>query len=69
MNEKYTGTRISDDYTLLRIDLKRIEGLFVGSLFTEDLYVFNQGVDAGLAFRSYEGVAETVMGLARVRLR
>lgn len=46
--------------------LRRIDGLFVGQLTQEELSLFNQACDLGLARRLYEGGAG-FLGLARVR--
>jgi len=48
-------------------ELERLEGLFVGQLDPSDMAVFEQAVEDGLAFRSYEG-GPGFMGLAKVRL-
>jgi hypothetical protein len=48
-------------------DLERIDGLFVGSLNSYELWLFNHAVADGMAERFYEGGAG-FMGLAKVRL-
>ena len=48
-------------------EVRRMAGQFVGSLHEHDIRLFQRAVDAGLAYRSYEG-AGGLMGLAKVRL-
>jgi hypothetical protein len=48
-------------------DLRRIDGLFVGMLDKDELWLFEKAVEDGKARRSYEGGAG-FMGLAKVRV-
>ena len=50
------------------IELKRLDGLFVGQLDSEEMKEFNKAIEEGTAYRSYEGMSG-FMGLAKVRLR
>lgn len=53
---------------LLRERVSKWDGFFVGMLSDDELEVFDAAVEAGVAFRSYEG-GGGLMGLAKVRLR
>lgn len=48
-------------------ELRRLDGLFVGQLEPEEIDLFEQAIERGMARRSYEGAAG-FMGLAKVRI-
>ena len=49
-------------------ELSGLRGLFVGQLDQDEMRLFEKGVRAGIAFRSYEGVG-AFLGLAKVGIR
>lgn len=52
----------------LRAEVREFDGLFVGQLSEYEQATFDAAVDAGVAYRSYEG-GTGFMGLAKVRMR
>ena len=49
-------------------DLERLDGLYLGLLDKEELWLFEKAEQDGMAYRSYEG-GGGFMGLAKVRFR
>lgn len=50
-----------------RYELQRLNGFYVGQLSAEEARLFEAGVEANVAYRSYEG-ALGMLGLSTVRL-
>jgi hypothetical protein len=52
----------------LRSEVREFDGLFVGQLTEYEQATFDAAVEAGVAYRAYEG-GTGFMGLAKVRMR
>jgi hypothetical protein len=52
----------------LRSEVREWDGLFVGQLNDYEVETFEEAIEAGVAYRAYEG-GVGFMGLAKVRMR